>query len=68
MYQDLGNFYDYLFQLLGNSFTAIVLNGTRVVAVRVVKMVGSDGTQNVQGVSPFLYESRSQPFGTQRFF
>lgn len=47
MYQDLGNFYGYPFQLLGNPFTAIVLGGTRVVAVRVVSMVGSFGTQNI---------------------
>lgn len=38
MYQDLGNFYGYPFQLLGNPFTAIVLGGTKVVAVRVVRM------------------------------
>lgn len=68
MYQDLGNFYGYPFQLLGTPFTAIVLGGTRVVAMRVVRMVGSVGTQNIQGVSPSLYESRSQPFGTERYF
>lgn len=67
MYQDLGNFYGYPFQLLGNPFTAIVLGRTRVVAVRVVRMVGSVGMQNIQGVSPSLYKSHSEPFGTQRY-
>lgn len=67
MYQNLCNFYGYPFQLLGNPFTAIVLGGTRVVAVRKVRKVGSVGTQNIQGVSPSLDESRSEPFGTQRY-